>query len=92
MTQSNKICILSQVWEVPWVYGSSSGHRSKPEKIQMLLNMKSLVKVKDVQCLIGCISSLNHFIARAIDRCLPFFNALKKGSEFAWMDDCEQSL
>ena len=54
--------------------------------------MTSPAKVKDVQCLTGCIAALNRFIARATDRSLPFFKALKKGVEFVWTYDCERSF
>ena len=54
--------------------------------------MKSRTKVKDVQRLTGCIASLNQFIARATDRSLPFFKALKKGADFVWTDEYEQSF
>ncbi|KAL5564101.1 hypothetical protein UlMin_027265 [Ulmus minor] len=45
-----------------------------------------------MQRLTGCIASLNQFIARATDRSLPFFKALKKGADFFWTDECEQSF
>ena len=68
------------------------GIEANPEKIQTLVDMKSPTKVKDVQRLTGCIASLNCFIARATDRSLPFFKALKKGADFVWTDECEQSF
>ena len=68
------------------------GIEANPEKIQALLDMKSPVKIKDVQSLTGKIVALNRFIARAMDRNLPFFKALKRGAEFAWTDECEQSF
>ena len=40
--------------------------------------------------LTGQIAALNRFIARATDRSLPFFKALKRGAEFAWTDKCER--
>ena len=63
---------------------------ANPEKIQTLVEMKSPTKVKDVQHLMGCIAFLNQFIARATDRSLPFFKALKKGADFVWTNDWEQ--
>ena len=42
-------------------------------------NMVSLKNLKDVQKFTGCLASLNMFIAKSIDRCLPFFKAPKKG-------------
>ena len=70
----------------------NQGIEPNPKKIQALLEMKYLAKVKDVQCLTGWIVALNRFIARATNRSLPFFKALKKGVEFAWTDDCESSF
>ena len=68
------------------------GIEANPEKIQTLVDMKSPTKLNDVQCLTGCIASLNRFITRATDRSLPFFKALKKGADFVWTDECEQSF
>ena len=54
--------------------------------------MKSPLKIRDVQSLIGQIAALNRFIARATDMSLPFFKALKKGADFVWTDDCKRSF
>ena len=54
--------------------------------------MRSPVKIRDVQSLTGWIAALNRFITRATDRSLPFFKALKKGVDFVWTDECEQSF
>ncbi|KAL5579243.1 hypothetical protein UlMin_011685 [Ulmus minor] len=42
--------------------------------------------------LTGRIAALNRFISRATDRCKPFFQALRKGKDFIWTADCEQSF
>ena len=68
------------------------GIEANPEKIQALLDMKSPVKIKDVQSLPRRIAALNRFIARATNRSLIFFRALKRGAEFALIDECEQSF
>ena len=68
------------------------GIEANPKKIQALLEMKSPVKVRDVQCLTGRIAELNWFISRATNRSLLFFKALKKGAELAWTDNCERSF
>ena len=65
------------------------GIEANLEKVQGLLDMKSLVKVRNVQRLIGCVAALNRFVAQATDQCLPFFKALNKGFKFVWMDECE---
>ena len=43
---------------------------ANPEKIQALLDMKLPSTVKEVQKLTGRIDALNHFVSKAIDRCL----------------------
>ena len=52
------------------------GNEANPEKIQALLDMESPKKLKDIQKLTRCVATLNRFIFRATDWCLPFFNAL----------------
>lgn len=64
------------------------GIEANPKNIEVLIKMRSPIKIKDVQCLTGRIAALNRFIFRATDRSFPFFWAVKKGTEFVWTDDC----
>ncbi|KAL5555767.1 hypothetical protein UlMin_038003 [Ulmus minor] len=68
------------------------GIEANPAKIQALLNMESPRKVKEVQSLTGRVAALNRFISRATDKCQPFFRALRKGKDFSWTAECEQSF
>ncbi|KAL5562780.1 hypothetical protein UlMin_032527 [Ulmus minor] len=68
------------------------GIEANPAKIQALLDMEPPRKMKEVQRLTGRIAALNRFISRATDRCKPFFQALRKGKDFIWTADCEQSF
>ena len=68
------------------------GIEANPVKIQALLDMESPRKVKEVQSLIGRVATLNRFISRATDKCQPFFRALRKGKDFSWTAECEQSF
>ncbi|KAL5547756.1 hypothetical protein UlMin_002987 [Ulmus minor] len=68
------------------------GIEANPAKIQALLDMEPPRKIKEVQRLTGRIAALNRFISRATDRCKPFFQALRKGKDFVWIADCEQSF
>ena len=52
--------------------------------------MVSSKTVKEVQKLTGRIATLNRFISRATDKCLPFFKTLKQA--FAWTDECETAF
>ena len=41
---------------------------------------------KEVQNLNGRVATLNRFVFRAMEKCLPFFKMLKKA--FEWTDEC----
>ena len=46
--------------------------------------------MKEVQSLNGKVATLNRFVSRATDKCLPFFRTLKKS--FEWTDECQQAF
>lgn len=46
--------------------------------------------IKEVQSLNSKIAALNRFVSRAIEKCLPFFHALKKS--FEWTIECQQAF
>ncbi|KAL2237788.1 UNVERIFIED_CONTAM: Retrovirus-related Pol polyprotein from transposon 17.6 [Sesamum indicum] len=52
---------------------SERGIEANPEKIQAIMNLRSLTSIKEVQKLTGKIASLSRFISRSADRSLPFF-------------------
>ena len=52
--------------------------------------MASPKTVKDVQKLTGRIATLNRFVSRATDKCLPFFKTLKQA--FVWIYECEAAF
>ena len=40
--------------------------------------------------MIGKVVTLNRFVSKATDKCMPFFKVLKK--TFQWIDECEEAL
>ena len=46
--------------------------------------------VKKVQSLNGKIATLNRFVSRATDRCLPFFRTLRRS--FKWTNECQTAF
>ncbi|XP_024030692.1 uncharacterized protein LOC112094323 [Morus notabilis] len=54
--------------------------------------MRSPTKPKEVQRLTGCVAALNRFISKAIDKCVPFFDALKGSRRFEWTPQCEEAF
>ena len=67
---------------------SHRGIEANPDKIQAILNMETPRNVKDVQSLIGRVATLNRFVSKATDKCLPFFRVLRKS--FEWTYECQQ--
>ena len=65
---------------------SHKGIEANPIKIQAILDMKPPRSIKEVQSLIGRVATLNRFVSKAIDKCLPFSKVLKKA--FEWTDEC----
>ena len=54
------------------------------------MEIKSLKTVKEIQILTRKVATLNRFISRVTNKCLPFFKALKKA--FQWTAECEEAL
>ena len=65
---------------------SHRGTEANPNKIQAILDMKPPQNVKEVQSLTGRVATLNRFVSKATEKCLPFFRVLKKA--FKWTDEC----
>jgi hypothetical protein len=63
---------------------------ANPEKIQAMLDMQAPQSIKQLQQLTGRVATLNRFISRSIDKCLPFFKVLRK--VFVWDEECEEAF
>ena len=48
--------------------------------------------VKEGQSLNDWVAALSQFVARAMDRCHPFFQALKKNKGVEWNEKCEEAF
>ena len=51
---------------------SQRGIEANPDKVQVILDMESPKNIKEVQSLIGRIASLNRFVSKTTNKCLPF--------------------
>ena len=69
-----------------WFMMSQRGIEINPDKIQVIMELTPPKNVKKVQSLNNKIATLNRFISRATNKCLPFFRTLKK--TFEWMVEC----
>ena len=68
------------------------GIEASPNQIKAILELKSLTSTKQVQMLTGKAVALNRFISRSSDKCSPFFNLVKKATDFLWTEECEAAL
>ena len=68
------------------------GIKANPEKIQALIDMRSLGKTKEVQSLTRRVAALSKFISRATNKCFPFFDSLKGSKRFSWDAKYEQAF
>ena len=60
------------------------GIEANPEKVQAVIDMKSPRTIKEVQKLTGCLATLGRFLGRSSDKCLYFFQAIKKKTRYEW--------
>ena len=63
---------------------------ANPDKTQAIPDMKPPQNVKEVQSLTEQVATLNRFVSKATNKCLPFFRVLKKA--FEWTDDCQRAF
>ena len=66
------------------------GIEANPKKINVLLEMSSPKKPKEVMSLVSRVATLSRFVSWVIDRYAPFFDVLKGSKKFEWTDKCEQ--
>ena len=57
---------------------SQRGIEANLEKVRAILDMTSPKTVKEVQKLTRRIATLNKFVSKATNKCLPFFKTLKQ--------------
>ena len=57
---------------------SQRGIEANPDKVKVIIEIKTPKTVKEVQSLTGKVEALNRFISRATNKCMPFFKVLKK--------------
>ena len=69
---------------------SQRGIEANPEKVRAILEMSSLKTVKEEQSLTGRVATLNRFVSKATNKCLPFFKTLKQA--FVWTEECETAF
>jgi len=68
------------------------GIEANPKQSAAFIQMPSPKTARDVQRLTGRIAALNRFISRSTDKCVPFYQLLRKEKKFDWNEDYEQAF
>jgi len=72
---------------------SARGIEANPAQITALREVKAPRTKRELQSLNGKIAALSRFISKSTDRCIPFFDALKKGKKnFEWTPECQNAF
>ncbi|GKG35732.1 hypothetical protein Tco_0440886, partial [Tanacetum coccineum] len=74
---------------------STRGLKVYPDKVDAVLSLSYPKCLKDVQKLNGKLASLNRFLAKSVEKSLPFFKTLKKctkKSDFHWTTESEEEF
>ena len=57
---------------------TQQGIEADPDHISAIMGMNSPTCVKEVQLLNGCLTALNLFLSRSMNKCKSFFQAIKR--------------
>ena len=65
---------------------------ANPEKIQVIVQMRSPRNLKEIQNLTEKLTALSRFIYKAMDKCQAFFQVIKRGMKTEWTSECEKAF
>jgi len=68
------------------------GIEANPDKCEAISSMRSPVNLKELQRLVGRLTSLSRFLPRMSEKIPPIIKILKKADRFKWDDRCEDAF
>nr|GEX79264.1 hypothetical protein [Tanacetum cinerariifolium] len=74
---------------------TKQGIEPNPEKVKAIIDMVSPRAIREVQSLNEKLATLGRFLARLVEKALPFFKTLKrciKKRDFRWSHEAEESF
>jgi len=66
------------------------GIEANPKKRNAIIEMRSPTSVKEVQRLIGRLTTISRFLPKLAEQIQPIIQLLKNSAKFTWNDDCEE--
>lgn len=58
----------------------------------LVIKIKSIHTLKDIQTLTRKLAALNRFISQATSKCHVFFKMMRKGRKMKWTAECEKAF
>jgi len=68
------------------------GIEANPEKCKAITKMRSPSGLKEIQRLLGRLTSWSRFVPKLAERTRPIIKLLKKTTKFEWTDECEHNF
>ena len=68
------------------------GIEANPDKCSAILDTQSPTTLKEVQSLVGKLTSLSRFLPRLAEKIRPIVKTLKKADRFQWSEECERTF
>ncbi|GFS36300.1 hypothetical protein Acr_00g0045200 [Actinidia rufa] len=90
---NDKVMVMAMMEGLcPGLLVTKGGIEANPDQIQALLSMRTPRNIHEVHQLTGWVTTLNRFVFKSADKCLPFFEILRKNQAFQWTDEFEEAL
>ncbi|GFY85492.1 hypothetical protein Acr_04g0002300 [Actinidia rufa] len=91
--ESLQMHLRSVVREIFRISDHQAWNRGKPRSNQSP-NRDELAQkyIREVQQLTGRVATLNRFVSKSADKCLPFFKILRKSQTFQWNEESENAF
>jgi len=64
--------------------------KANPEKCNAIIEMRSPKYIKEVQYLIGCLTTISRFLSKLAEQTQPIIQLLNKSAKFSSNEKCEQ--
>ncbi|RLM75213.1 retrotransposon protein, putative, unclassified [Panicum miliaceum] len=68
---------------------SNRGIEVNPHNVEAIERMQPPTRLKEAQCLTGCMAAIGRFISKLEERGLPLFKLLKKTGRFEWTPEAD---
>lgn len=85
--KSYEVHLWSAIREITQFIIRHQGIEANSKQIKAVVRMGPPQLAKDIQNLIGCITTLHRFISRLEERGLSFFKLLKRAGKFKWTNE-----